>query len=135
MSIKMLSYWSAPPVDLDDMNYCQIATKKGVESGWYVRDLVKGKRKGWKQVYVVALGTTDEGMEIWRWRKRICNPKSFRYQPRFPLPTTVEMTRARMANTDKRRERLMSVVRDEQGLYWCNKFNTWKRVDGDDGTK
>jgi len=112
MNILKLEYWSDPPLDLDDDMYCQISTRRGVESGWYFRDLTRGKRKGWKEVYVLVLGTDDSGSGVWRWRKRIVNPGNFKFQPRFPI-------------------RPSRIVREEQGLYWCHDFNTWKRIDGD----
>ncbi|MBT5188180.1 MAG: hypothetical protein HOM01_15335 [Kordiimonadaceae bacterium] len=131
MSILELEDWSEPPVDLSDDYYCQIQTKQGVESGWYYRDLKKGKRKGWKVVFVLALGTTDEGHGILRWRKREVSPKCFRFQPRFPLRPTKEMRLARQSKTEKKRDKFATIVREEQGLYWCPDFNTWKRVDGE----
>lgn len=133
MNIKMLDYWtSEPPIDLCDSQYCQIVTRKGVESGWYVRDLVKGKKKGWKEVYVLVLGVDEYDNEMWRWRKRICKPSNFNFQPRFPVRPSREMQLARQSKTERQRDRFKKMVRDEQGLYWDAHYNTWKRVDGDE---
>lgn len=131
MSILELSDWSKPPVDLNDDYYCHITTKRGVESGWWVRDLVKGKRKGWKVVYTIVLGTTEDGKGVWRWRKRHVNPRLFKFQPRFPMRPTIEMQRARQSKTEKQRDKYKTIVREEQGLFWCADFNCWKRVDGE----
>jgi hypothetical protein len=131
MNILKLEYWSDPPLDLDDDMYCQISTRRGVESGWYFRDLTRGKRKGWKEVYVLVLGTDDSGSGVWRWRKRIVNPGNFKFQPRFPIRPSREMQLARQSKTENRRNKFATIVREEQGLYWCHDFNTWKRIDGD----
>jgi len=131
MNIKLLEDMSEPPVELSDKYYCKISTNQGIEQGWWFRDLVKGKRKGWKVVYVSTLGTTEDGEGILRWRKRIVNPRSFVFIPRFPIRASREMQLARCAKTERQRDKWMTVVREEQGLYWCPDFNTWKRIDGD----
>ena len=127
-----------PPVDLDDMNFCRITTKRGTEMGWYYRDLSRGKRKGYKEVYVTVLGWDEETETVvWRWRKRVASPKAFNFTPRFPYSAPSEyqsnVMKLAVSGRNKRvRDKNMQVCNEEYGIYYCKKYNDWLRIDGDE---
>lgn len=129
----MLPQWenTLPPVELDDKNYCHVLTKKGLEAGWYHRDLTRGKRKGWKEIYVCLLGTDEYENTVYRWRRRICKPSSFKLTPRFPTRMNTTMKLALHGKNKRTKEKNMKIVNEEMGLFYCNKYNDWKRIDGD----
>jgi hypothetical protein len=132
MSIKIMEYWTDdPPVELSDSNYCKITTKNGNESAWYYRDLTRGKRKGWKECYTIVLGTDEFGMEIWRWRKRVCKPSDFYFSPRFPVRPTREMKLALTGRNKRVREKNMKIVNEDQGYFYDTSYRHWRKNVGE----
>jgi hypothetical protein len=132
MSFKVLEYWTDdPPVELEDGNYCNITSGKGRESGWYLRDISRGKRKGWKEVWVIRLGSDEFNSEIWRWRKRIVSPQNFKFAPRFPIQSTEEMRMAVQSKDKRTRARYSKIVLDTMGIVYSKEYGGWKKVSGD----
>lgn len=138
MGFKQCTDKPEPPVELDDKNFCRIMTKRGTEMGWYFRDLSRGKRKGYKEVYVTVIGWDEENeRSVWRWRKRVASPKAFQFTPRFPYraPTNEQsdiMKLALSGRSKRVRDRSMQTCNDEYGIYYCKEYNDWLRIDGDE---